>query len=107
MTEFGLIANVGHARQDSLYLSHNASTAAQSPQYPPNAEQVLAISGSPTSSNPFQPQTTLIRVHTDAICSIEIGQSPTATTSTARMAANQTEYFGVYPGHSISVIANV
>ena len=49
----------------------------------------------------------MIRVHCDAICSISIGNSPVATTTNKRLAANQTEYFGVIPGQQIAVITNV
>lgn len=74
---------------------------------PPLAEQRLAV-GSETKSNAFHASTAIIRVHTDAICSVLIGTAPTATTSSARMAADQTEYFAVPVGASykISIIAN-
>lgn len=48
----------------------------------------------------------LIRVHTDVICSVAIGTDPTASVDTMRLAAGQTEYFGVKPGEKIAVIAN-
>ena len=59
------------------------------------------------NSSVFSTNTHLVRVHTDAICSIIIGATPlTASTSNARMAANQTEYYNVEPGQVLSVIAN-
>lgn len=73
---------------------------------PPLAEQTVAIGGSSTSSSAFSAQTNLIRVHTDAVCSIAIGGGPTATSSTMRLAAGQTEYFAVSPAHKIAVITN-
>ena len=51
----------------------------QTPQEPPLAEQTVAISGSSAQSSAFNAQTTLVRLHTDAICSIEFGTNPTAT----------------------------
>lgn len=44
--------------------------------------------------------TKFVRLHTDAICNFALGTDSTtaATTSNARMAANQTEFFGVAPG---------
>lgn len=72
----------------------------------PIAEQVVAIGGASTQSAAFNAKTKLIRVHTDAICSIKVGTNPTALTTSARMAADQTEYFGVVPGQKIAVIAN-
>lgn len=57
-------------------------------------------------STAFAAGTTIIRVHTDAICSVVIGTTPVATTSNMRMVAGQTEYFGVKAGDKISVVAN-
>lgn len=73
---------------------------------PALVEQTVAIGGSATSSSAFSGDTKLIRVHTDAICSIKIGAAPTATATAARMSADSTEYFYVLPGHKISVITN-
>lgn len=72
---------------------------------PALAEQVVTYTTS-TASDAFNAKTTLIRVHTDSICSIAIGASPTATTSTARMAAGTTEYFRVTPGEKIAAVDN-
>jgi hypothetical protein len=75
---------------------------------PPIAQQTVAI-GAAANSQPFNQSTTLIRLHCDAICSVLVGQAgstPTATTSSGRMAANQTEYRGVQAGQIISVITN-
>lgn len=71
---------------------------------PPIAEQTVAIGGSSTASSAFNAQTTLIRVHTDAICSISIGAA--ATSSKMRLAAGQTEYFVVTPSQILNVITN-
>lgn len=70
------------------------------------AGQTITISGSSTQSAAFNANTRLIRVHTDAICSLAMGTNPTATTAMKRMAADQTEYWGVVPGDKIAVIAN-
>jgi len=66
----------------------------------------IAISGTHAESAAFGPNTRFIRVHTDVICSIVFGDAPVATTSHKRLAANQTEYFGVAPQQKLSVIAN-
>ena len=81
--------------------------AGQAPQEPPVAEQTIAITGSSTALAQFSGYTAMIRVDCDAICSISIGNSPVATTTNKRLAANQTEYFGVIPGQQIAVITNV
>jgi hypothetical protein len=57
-------------------------------------------------STAFGSTTKFIRVHTDAICSLQIGAAPVATTSDTRMAANTTEYFAVLPGHILSAVSN-
>jgi hypothetical protein len=75
-------------------------------QNPPVAEQTVAMSGTSAQSNAFSGKTTVIRVHTDAVCSILIGTNPTATAAKMRLAADQTEYFGVLPGDKIAVITN-
>jgi len=79
-------------------------------QTPPAAEQTVAISASSAASAAFGTSTYLVRLHTDAICSIAFGtaagSTPTATAANARMAANQTEYFAVVPGQKVAVITN-
>jgi hypothetical protein len=78
---------------------------AQIAPLPPIAEQTVNIT-TETDSNAFNVNTHFIRVHADAICSIAAGAAPTASTSTLRLAADQTEYFAVQPGHKLSVITN-
>jgi hypothetical protein len=78
----------------------------QTPAMPKQAGQTVAIGGSSAQSNAFSSSTNLIRVHTDSICSVEIGSNPIATTASQRMAANQTEYFQVQPGQKLACITN-
>lgn len=71
--------------------------------------QTVAIGGGSTQSLPLNQNTHFVRLHTDSICSVVFGANPTATTSSMRLAANQTEFFGVSPEQgaiSIAVIAN-
>jgi hypothetical protein len=95
----------------SLYITEYSGTASQQTQIamtPAVAHQKLAI-GSETDSAAFNINTRFIRVHVDAICSIlieNVETAATATTSMTRMAADQTEYFGVVPGGKLSVITN-
>jgi hypothetical protein len=84
-------------------LEKNGLPAAVAPAV---TKQTVAISGAAAASEAFNTMTTLVRVHTDVVCSISIGPAVVATTGDARMAADQTEYFSVQPGHVISVIAN-
>ncbi len=60
-----------------------------------------------TQSNAFNAGTYLIEVSPDAICSILIGDNPTATTANMRLAADGVRYYTVNPGQKISVITNV
>ena len=78
----------------------------QAPRTPPIAEQTVAIGGASAASGAFNTATNFVRVHTDAICSIAFGASPVATTAQMRLAAGQTEYFGVNAGDKIAVISN-
>lgn len=73
---------------------------------PAIAYQTVAIGGGSAQSSAFNTKTKFIRVHTDAICSIKVGTNPTAVTTESRMAANQTEFFGVRGGAKIAVISN-
>lgn len=86
-----------------------SGTMFQAALEPENASQTVALTGTSTVSAAFNKNTYLIRVHTDAICTIEVGATPVATTSgtangSKRMAANQTEYFAVTPGLKLAAI---
>lgn len=73
----------------------------------PGVEQTpVAIGGASVQSAAFGTRARFVRIHTDAICSIAFGANPTATTNSLRMAANQTEYFGVTVGDKVAVISN-
>lgn len=74
---------------------------------PPIAEQTVAIAVGSNQSAQFNSATKFVRVHADVICSIEFGTNPAATATKARMAAGQTEYFGVNANATkIAVIQN-
>jgi hypothetical protein len=78
-------------------------------QQPPLVEQAIANGGGNTQSNAFNAKTRFVRLHADSICAIAFGTNPTAVAAgasgTARLAANQTEYFGVPVGQSFKVAA--
>ena len=76
---------------------------------PPIVDQApVAIAATAAPSAAFNARTRIVRLHTDVVCSIAIGPSATttATANSARLAANQTEYRMVIPGHVVSVITN-
>lgn len=78
----------------------------QIPIEPPVVNQTVAIGASHAESAAFSASTRVIRIHSDAICSVLIGAAPVATTTDGRFAANQTEFRGVQPGMVLSVITN-
>lgn len=73
---------------------------------PAIATQTVAIGAGSVQSSAFNTNTRFIRLHTDAICSVKFGANPTATANDARLAANQTEFFGVNAGDKVAVITN-
>lgn len=82
-------------------------SAPQASDDDPVVEQTPITSGGASAqSAAFNGATRMIRIHTDGIISIAIGSNPTASTNTMRLAANQTEYFGVKPGEKVAVITN-
>lgn len=74
--------------------------------YEPGITTQVVTFTTTTQSAAFNAKTKFIRVHVDAICSYAFGDDPTATTSTPRMAASQTEIFGVYPGQKVAFVTN-
>lgn len=68
-------------------------------------ENVTFTTGGSTQSAAFIYQAALIRVQCDAICHVEVGgTNPTATLTSARLTAGQTEYFLVVAGDKLAVI---
>lgn len=93
----------------TLYVTEFGGAGPQVPiaDAPKVATNNVAISGASTQSNAFNVNTALVRVHTDVICSVEVGGlSPTATTASQRMPADSVEYFFVRPGDRLAVITN-
>ena len=67
----------------------------------------VAIGGASAQSAAFNTNTQIVRIEADAVCSVEIGgANPTATATSQRMSAGQTEYFAVNPGEKLAVITN-
>jgi hypothetical protein len=80
---------------------------AQAPKDPCITEQVVTIGAGSVLSAPFDPATRFILITTDTICSVLVGGlNPVATTSSHRMAADQAEFRGVFPGDKLAVISN-
>jgi hypothetical protein len=87
-------------------LLSNAGQIVPVVKMPPTAEQKVANDGVSTQSAAFNDRTTIIGIHSDSICSVAFGASPTATVANRRLAANSTEYFEVIPGQKLAVILN-
>ena len=96
----------------ALYVTEYASTGqipgAQMTQEPALAAYSVAITGSSTQSQAFNPLTRHIEIHCDVICSVDIGVNPVAVPTARRMPANQLIYRGVPQGgnYRIAVITN-
>jgi len=88
----------------------DANAPGQIAKCPPITQQAMTSSASSAASNPFNVATRFIRVHTDGVISIDIRTTPTAVigapNGTMRLAANQTEYFGVNAGDAIAIITD-
>jgi len=82
-----------------------AGRVGQMQQEAPVAEQTVAIGAGSVQSAAFNAKTRFVRLHADVVCSVEFGTNPTATATTGRMAANQTEFRGVPVGQSFKVAA--
>lgn len=91
----------------SKIASDGSGTRLPAGKEPSIVEQTpVAIGAASVQSAAFDEETRFIRIHTDAICSIAFGSNPTATSNSKRLAANQTEFFGVKPGDKVAVITN-
>jgi hypothetical protein len=93
----------------TLYVTEYAGIGGdhiQIPLEPAIAQQTVAIGGSSTPSAAFNPATRLVRLNTDATCSVAFGTAPTAVATAQRLPVNSTEYFAVYAGYKVAVITN-
>lgn len=74
----------------------------QAGQEPAVVEQVVDTATA-TLSQPFSKSTSFIRLQTNAKVHFRFGEDPTADTGDKWLAPDGVEYFGVYPGHKISL----
>lgn len=100
------MAVVDISEYDLLAMDNNMSRMLAGAE-PRRAFQQVAIGAGSVQSAAFGSSTRFIRLHADAVCRVEINDNPTAAAGTSmRMAAGQTEYFGVRPDHKIAVITS-
>lgn len=70
------------------------------------ASQELAVSSSNAQSTSLHPSTRFVRLHASEDCLVAIGPNANAETgATIRMSAGQADYFGVYDGDLVAVVA--
>ena len=98
------MANLHITEFDRLAVSANGGPVVQIASMPPLAEQVVAIGASSAASSAFNASTRFVCLTPKADCHIQIGATPTATTSLLPLTAGQVYYFGVTPGHKVAVI---
>lgn len=92
-----------------LYITEYGSTGPGplAPQEPALVDQApVAIGVSSVQSAAFGGGTYLVRIATDAICSVAFGPNPTATANNSRMAAGTERILQVRPGDKLAVITN-
>ena len=97
------------ASASTCYVSEFTQAGASGVQVarqPGTDQSPITVSASSAQSAAFASTTVLIRVNCDVVVSFLIGTNPTATTSNARMAAGQTEYFQVIARQLIAFISN-
>jgi hypothetical protein len=73
----------------------------------PKSTEKVTSSGTSVQSAAISDNIFYIRVAADADCHLEIGVSPTATTSSIYLPADDYEYFKISPGEKVAVIGNV
>lgn len=73
---------------------------------PNRLTQNVAISVVPAQSAAFDSATRFVRINTTDDVRVEFGENPTAGSTSLRLGAGATEFFGVLPGHKLSVIAD-
>lgn len=71
---------------------------------PSQRNQQVAITAGSVQCAALGDSTRFIRIHTDGAIRIAFGTNPTASGASQRLAANSTEFFGVWPGTKIAVI---
>lgn len=86
------------AQFDSMSPNHTFSG-------PPTASENVTVSATSSQGSVFLPATRLVRLHAVVACRVAFGVNPTASASSMRLAAGQTEYFGVTPGQRVAVIS--
>lgn len=108
LAALALLALSGVADAATLYLTEfkdSPPVTYQAAPMPANVQQTVAVGGGSLQSSAFAWNTILIRVQCDVVCNIVVGSNPTATTTSLRLIAGQTEYFQVKASDKIAVIA--
>ena len=83
-------------------LGHGQGNRAQLAQEPPVTSQTVTYTTS-TASSAFNADTTIILMQPTVDCYVAFGVSPTATTSTRKLIADQDYWIGVNPKEKVAV----
>lgn len=78
--------------------------AVQAGQEPALSTQQVTIGAGSVQSAVFPSGTKMVRLHAEGAVRIAFSANPTAAATSMRMAAGQTEYFGVMEGHKVAII---
>ncbi|WP_027517870.1 hypothetical protein [Bradyrhizobium sp. WSM1417] len=88
-------------------VTRQGGVALQAAAEPPIVDQAAVdFTSGHAESAAFNSETRYIRVWCDAQASYQTGAAPVATNAMSPLTAAFPEYFGVTPGHKISVVAN-
>lgn len=71
-----------------------------------DVSQAITFSSTPGTSLPFQKDTRHVRIWVDATAHIAFGVLPNASADDMPIASSVPEYWGVKPGHRLSVVAD-
>lgn len=99
LAALALLAFAGLANASTLYVTEFSDVPPVTYQAAPvpGATQTVTYAGASAQSVAFAATTVLVRIQCDSICNIAFGSNPTATVTTIRLTAGQTEYFSVKP----------
>lgn len=93
-----------------IAIGHNGNPMPTVGKMPPVAEQQVGISGSSAASAAFNSATRFVILSSDVTCSVTFsptpGATPTAVTTSYRLAAGVPVMFGVNPGDKVAAITN-
>lgn len=93
------------ANLNIVELRAGSNAGIQVAKLPAVTKQAVAIGAGSVQSTAFSGDTSLIRLHPEANCTIKIGANPSAAAGDeVTLVSDQIEYFEVTPGQKLAVI---